>query len=207
MNSTLYYRTAILICYLLSIRCVCEDNTEMSRKLAHHNIYTVQHTVVGNRHLVKNITIYGAVITGGHPLDSPIKPNVPTSNSSSSLSSHADIIAARMQNVRQLQHLLPFPLVEWPPIFTKPCPQFSHGHKTERGVALAHYQIWLDFIFFDNDILDARQRPKPEYLTSNSYSSISGKYTAYENGTLFKDDVPFKDEGDSQLSGINSFSQ
>jgi hypothetical protein len=172
-------------------------NCNPLRKLSHHNIYVVQHPSVGLGNFVPNVTIYGAIITAGGP-STPLQSITDQTNqlkSNSSIAPVMDVMTARMNNVKQLQQLLPFALVEWPPIFTKPCPQFSHGHKTERGVALAHYQIWLDFVFFDNDVLDAMKRPKPEYLSSTPYSSISGKFTAYENGSLYKDGVPFRDDG------------
>lgn len=167
------------------------SNSLSPRKLSHSNLYVIHNPTVGLRNFVNNITIYGAIITAGRPQERVQSPSV-TINSTSAV---IDPATARWNNVKFLQELMPFQLAEWPPVFTKPCPQFTHGHKTERGVALAHYQIWLDFVFFDNDVLDARKRPKPEYLSSTPYSSISGKYTAYENGTLYKDDVPFKDEG------------
>ena len=170
-------------------------SSNRSRELLHNNnVYAIQHPIVGLRNFVHNVTVFGAIITS--ILSSHDRVSLsPMLTSSSNLTAPSDPNIGRLKNVRHLQHLMPFPLAEWPPVFTKPCPQFSHGHKTERGVALAHYQIWLDFVFFDNDVLDARKRPRPEYLSGTPYSSISGKFRAFENGSLYKDDVPFQEEG------------
>lgn len=176
-------------------------NTEIPKRnreralLHNNNVYAIQHPIVGLRNFVHNITVFGAIITSILSSHDRVSLSPMLISSTNSTSSSSDPNIGRLKNVRHLQQLIPFPLAEWPPVFTKPCPQFSHGHKTERGVALAHYQIWLDFVFFDNDVLDARKRPRPEYLAGTPYSSISGKFRAYENGTLFKDDVPFKEEG------------
>lgn len=51
---------------------------------------------------------------------------------------------------------------------------------------LNHLQIWLEFIFFDHDIIHASKRKVPEYITSNDYSSVSGVFTSYSNGTFYK---------------------
>jgi hypothetical protein len=68
-------------------------------------------------------------------------------------------IAVRTQHARELQKELPFPVAEWPGVFTTRCPQKVNQlqHKTERGVAMAHYQIWHDFQYFDPMILNATE--------------------------------------------------
>ena len=47
---------------------------------------------------------------------------------------------------------------------------------------------------FDNDVLGAIHRPKPEYITSNTYSSVSGVFQAASNGSLYKNGIPFLDD-------------
>eukprot|EP01035_Chromulina_nebulosa_P019840 gene19840-25789_t len=101
----------------------------------------------------------------------------------------------RLNNIQNLTNDLPFQLVHWPAIYTRPCPQNRHGHKTERGLAVAHYHIWLDFIFFDHDVLDelAKGSIHGEY-TSTTWTSTSGIFTAYDNGTLYKNGKPFSED-------------
>mmetsp|Transcript_2971 Transcript_2971/g.5062 ORF Transcript_2971/g.5062 Transcript_2971/m.5062 type:complete len:462 (+) Transcript_2971:74-1459(+) len=110
----------------------------------------------------------------------------------------------RQKNAQQLVQSFPFKVVKWPSIYSKTCPHFAHNqnqyrewhgnHRSERGIGLSHMQIWLEFLFFDNDVLDARVRPKPEYITSNWYSSISGTFTAVQNGSLYKNGIPYLEE-------------
>lgn len=87
---------------------------------------------------------------------------------------------------------------KWPSIETKPCPAYhlhgSHRNRTERGHGLSHLQIWTEFAFFDRDVLEARVRKVPEYVTSNSYSSVSGTFQAVENGSLYRDNQLFLKE-------------
>ena len=86
--------------------------------------------------------------------------------------SPVEVASARLIHAREMINQLPFPVVEWPPVFIGPCPQILNGHKTERGLAFAHYQIWADFIFFDHDVLLAAERKdfKGNY-SSSSFSS------------------------------------
>lgn len=69
------------------------------------------------------------------------------------------------------------------------------GHRmSDTGHGLSHFQIWTDFVFFDQDVLEARLRPTPEYVASTTYSSVSGHFQAFPNGTLSKNGVPYLDD-------------
>jgi hypothetical protein len=104
------------------------------------------------------------------------------------------------------------PFFAWPMVLGKACPSSlfpslhppSHTSSSslhhrlpishERGYGLSHVQIWLEFVFFDIDLLEARKRSPPEYLTSNSYSSVSGIFQTFANGTLLKNGIPFLED-------------
>lgn len=162
--------------------------------------YTVQDEIHGNSHYIPQVTVYSAVITSVINKNAHNHQRDKKHNSHNSHSSHntntteQESTITRAQNIQILRDVLPVPLTEWPAVFTRPCPTFLQGHSTERGVGMSHYQIWSDFVFFDNDVLLAREREKPEYLPGTPYSSISGRFRAYENGTLYKNDVLFSDK-------------
>jgi len=117
--------------------------------------------------------------------------------------------AARGAHARAVIAELPFPVVEWPPIYTKNCPplvataaahsaRHKHTH-TERGLVLAHYQVWLEFVFFDHDVLLERAKAaagKNNHTTysSTDFSSVSGSFASVNNSLLFKNNVPFLDD-------------
>lgn len=106
--------------------------------------------------------------------------------------SEGDLERAR----HSLQASLPIPLVQWNTLTSRPCPQYTStaSHRVERGHGMSHLQVWLEFIFFDNDVDEARFRPKPEYLLSNWYSSVSGAFQAYENGTRTKNGLLYLED-------------
>jgi len=153
---------------------------------------------VGVSGVVPNITLYGGVIVSDQKSI--------TSSLYTHLEAHphiehnktqiGDVLQTRSSNVKRLSSLLPFDLLKWPVINTRPCPNYQHtGHnRLERGQGMSHLQIWLEFVFFDNDVLDARVRKTPEYITSNDYSSVSGIFQSVENGSLYKNGIPFKDD-------------
>lgn len=87
----------------------------------------------------------------------------------------------------------PVPFRIWSAIQTKSCPHFLRGsHRNEKGHGLSHLQALMDFYFFDNDVDEARFRKNPEYIASTTYSSVSGNFQSFANGTLFKNDVEYK---------------
>jgi hypothetical protein len=127
----------------------------------------------------------------------------------------AEMAAMRSRNARDMIAQLPFPVVHWPPIFTKPCPYSKNQHKTERGLAFAHLQIWLDFVYFDADVIATYKRGDVKgkgMYTNTAFSSVSGTYSVAENGTLYKngkvyseDDIIaiFEDDADIAVVNIN----
>ena len=91
----------------------------------------------------------------------------------------------------------PFPLAAWPYTRVKSCPG-RNGRAPwltdeEKSMATAHMQAWLEFTFFDHDVLKARERGAhsngPYYSTW--YSSNSGNYTLAADGSLHKHGLPF----------------
>jgi hypothetical protein len=79
---------------------------------------------------------------------------------------------------------LPFPVAEWPPLRTNACPhdqRVKHG-SSERGLMLAHYQILLDFAFFDWDVQEKHDAPggmaDGSIYKGTSYSAESHTFVA-----------------------------
>jgi len=156
---------------------------------------------LGTRSLVQNRTIYGAIImsstsssvsTHGFP---PSSSSLNSSTPIPSLNGKTDILTLRTQHARNLIREMPFPVMEWPSVFTDSCPLLVHRHRTERGVALAHYSIWLDFTYFDLEVIQAIRKGEVNGMyTSKSRSYSSGLFSAAENGTLYKNGAPFLED-------------
>lgn len=109
-----------------------------------------------------------------------------------------DALMYRINHARTMYRSLPFPVVEWPAVFTKACPKNrvgKHDHKTERGLALAHFQIWLEFIYFDPDVIEAYEKGLVKGIfTSSTWTSTSAVFSVSENGTYYKDGVPYTED-------------
>lgn len=143
----------------------------------------------GSGAVVPGITVYGAVIHNDGSND--LRMSVAAAALSAHIN-HTHNAIIRSENLRSIVTNMPFPVTKWPSVFARSCPHHAQGHKSsDRGTGLSHYQIWLEFIYFDNDLLEALTRPKPEYLTSNAWSSNSGIFQTFENGTFYKNGIPF----------------
>lgn len=109
-----------------------------------------------------NSTVYGAMIMSkeiSKVLNFVKHSNVRGNDNDSTLTgigSAREAAMTRLAHARSMQESLPFQVAEWPGIFTMSCPQNRHkkNHKTERGVAMAHYQIWHEFAFFDYRVME-----------------------------------------------------
>jgi hypothetical protein len=154
-----------------------------SRKLIVHKEF-IPHLIEGNVSLIPNATVYGSIIISGSASTITTNTNTNTPSNASS------IVELREQSAREMYQQLPFPVMEWPAVFTKACPRFKNGHKTERGLAFAHYQIWSDFVFFDHDILAQASTHKDGSFKSTTLTSTSNLFS-YENQTLYKNGIPF----------------
>lgn len=177
---------------------------------------------------IRNATVFGAMIMSqavAKNLDF-VQASVARTetNASAALEGQSSAMTAahaRLIHARHLQSQFFFPTAEWPGVFTRPCPHLKHmKHKTERGVAMAHYQIWLDFIYFDQEIMDAAKARdyKSQYYVATTgdgkmWSSLDGHFIAKEEGTgveYYKFGVPyldddivaiFEDDADSAIAG------
>ena len=152
-----------------------------SRNLRHNEVIKpsllIESDMLGTRNLIANISVYGAIIMSTSTAASNLELTTTWRDDVSSYSNRTltatEVAAARLSHARNMIKELPFPVVEWPPVFAGPCPQIRNGHRTERGLAFAHYQIWLDFVFFDHDVLLAVDRKDiKESYSSTTFSSI-----------------------------------
>jgi hypothetical protein len=57
-----------------------------------------------------------------------------------------DNAVLRLENGRKMAAELPFPVEFWWSVFAQSCP-FRKTKGNDRGVMLAHHQIWMDFLF------------------------------------------------------------
>lgn len=132
------------------------------------------------QNLIPNITIYGAVITVAPELRFVDPANV-------SIIDYPNkrMTLLRLENIYNLSAELPFDLEYWPSVRVGPCPYGRHHVKTERGVALAHYQIWRDFIYFDEEAL---------YNSSLIINELGESFLASSSDHRVKNGIPFRDD-------------
>jgi hypothetical protein len=148
----------------------------------------------GNASFVANKTIFGAIIMTDYSVDHKLR--IEHRNSTDEkLKASMKLSEQRSTHAREMISKLPFPVVHWPPVFTKACPFSDSQHRTERGLLYAHYRIWLDFVYFDNELLDESRKKKEGGTTENSESGYAnGTFMVTKSGTLLKHGSPFRDE-------------
>lgn len=155
----------------------------------------------GTDRLVANKTVYSAItVSDGKNIAASLhqrsEHGVHTGSHAQLEQDVAEILKVRTKNRDAIVKSFDFETFQWPAVNTHPCPHYPHsGHtRTERGFGLSHLQIWMEFYFFDHDIIDAMHRKVPEYITSNSYSSVSGIFSSVKNGSIYKNGIPFLDD-------------
>lgn len=95
-------------------------------------------------------------------------------------------VSGRLENYRILQNILPFQLTRWSGAVALPCPQFPGFPRGERGLTFAHYRIWRDFVYFDEEV------QRRLHVNSSEVAESADKvYVAFPNGTLVKNGTPF----------------
>ena len=129
----------------------------------HHHYKRKQDPSVfkGTGALVPNITVYGTIIMTDYlgELSSIVESH---GQRNGTVSPKAQLAVNRGKRVREeTLKEVPFPVAEWPPLKVSQCPhddREKHG-SSERGLAWAHYQILLEFIYFDYDVLKEWEQP------------------------------------------------
>jgi hypothetical protein len=155
---------------------------------------------LGTADLIQNRTVFGAMISSENIVKhmGNLKQQHFPSHEKEQNSTLANMSTIGLNNST---YQLPFPVVHWPVVLTKLCPSHryrqseNHLHKLFGGIAYAHFQVWLDFIYFDHDVLQAvvKNEVKDTYV-STKWSSIGGTYMASNNGTLYKNNLPFYED-------------
>lgn len=178
--------TLILLLLLLKILIIVNSNNSIDKNIDNNS----------NKYMMLSdsmISICGTII-----LNEDMKKTVSTTSfktlaeidAMSSLSTSSLVNSSLIL----LQKQLPFTLSEWPSVHTTPCPHYKRAQKVDRGHSFSHYQIWLDFVYYDYDVIKAvNNKEFKNVYTSTSYSSTSSIFIAYENGTLYKDGVLYND--------------
>jgi hypothetical protein len=172
------YHLVVLLSLLIAAVVVVDCEIELDRDIFNPSIF-------GCSTIVKNVTVYGALISSNNLELTNTRKDIDHSSSNPSRISASEMAELRANHSRNTQKQLPFPVVEWPSVFTRPCPSSKHKHRTERGVALAHYQIWLDFIYFDYKDIDAK---------GSINSRNKGSFSKDNQGNLYKNGIPFRDD-------------
>ena len=169
----------------------------------------------GTTSFVMNKTIYGAIIMsdyGEMPHGKRHEISIIDNSSSERKRSYLrEISVNRSINARKMISNLPFPVVHWPPVFAKACPYSKSQHKTERGLTYAHYRIWLDFVYFDNELLGKLERKEIKGLQGiENLGYLEDTFAAAENGTLYKHGSLYRDdniiiifEDDADIAVVN----
>jgi hypothetical protein len=175
--------------------------------------------VVDTRNVSHSITIFGSIIMTDYLGELTnlcfhnIKKNL-------TCSSKLNTAIKRGRNARLSIQELPFPVVEWPSLKVASCPhddRNKHG-TSERGLAWAHYQILLEFVYFDYDVLKEVENGAgldiDSIYRSTVFSSVSSSFAAvgplsktalsrltnnsssdaFSRPGLYKNGIPFQDD-------------
>ena len=176
------------------------------RKLKIKNEALINVNALGTSSFVFNRTVFGALLPSGYIHGDKHLSHLRRQNQSlknhdqqSANAQHHSISSDLKRTISEL----PFPVVHWPPVATKTCPSHRYGQMAMTGlkptgaIALAHYQIWLDFIYFDHDVIQAVKKnevKKDELYSSTYWSSTSGVFLASINGSLHKNGTPYYED-------------
>ena len=134
--------------------------------------------------------IYSAIIVAYNPMHV----NQGTLDNTPNAQNITDEIArVRFEHVKTFIEQIPWSVSEWPGIitfnlqcrcristiehyigiFTQPCPYNHWQRTTERGLSLAHFQIWSDFVHFDPEAQPLwMPNGTPIFETGNYCSSV-----------------------------------
>ncbi len=213
------FEILIIISCLLGWALPKKENEFGHHHSNHHTLHDKSLMKPGNSNIIPGIIVSGAIIMSDHGDSGVEKPvELPHANISTT-NSELDVISARIHNAHLLMSQLPFPVTEWSGVFTTPCPHFPDGHKTERGVALAQYRIWKEFIYFDTELIYRFNQSKTNPLNHSSspdfkLTSLDGNYviyphnnTYYKHGQLFGERdilVVFEDDAESAIMDTNT---
>jgi hypothetical protein len=144
---------------------------------------------------IPDFSICGAIITTGHA-EIQIRQFQKTNGSVLNLEqenlSDPDTVSSKFLGNLDV---LPFHFTTWPEILTGRCPS-HHNRKSHKsvnaGLSHSHYQVWINFIFFDHDVLGAvRRNEVEEVYNSTAWSSTGGAFSASKSGSLWKNNLPF----------------
>lgn len=162
-----------------------DDDYEVISRRLNHDHHLKSH--LGRQDLLSNISVSGAVIT-----NDPELRHLDSASMSSSEFKEKSHLFETFQHIKNLSSELPFSLTYWPRGYSKPCPKDRRNVAVSGDEKYSHLQIWLDFVFFDHDVLISARRGIEGRYNSTWFSSTSSSFAAINNGTtLLREEIPF----------------
>jgi hypothetical protein len=179
--------SSLVLCVVLLV------NLRLTSSGVHHNVHHMHNLIDGKQDprvfrgahsLTKaNNTIYGAVIMMDYLGE--MSELLAQEKAKNITSSHKlELASSRRAKIMELVPQLPFPIAEWPPLRVAACPnddRSKHG-SSERGLMWAHYQVILDFAYFDWDVQEKYEveggMADGSIYKGTTYSAVSGKFVA-----------------------------
>ena len=162
------------------------------------NIVQIDVNAICTSSFIPNSSICGAIISTGHT-DIQINSSQRTNRSVLKLRQlnwSIPVMTPDSTDYRSDFEGFPFTFTKWPEVLSGPCPS-HHNRKSHEGINAghSHYQVWMDFIYFDHDVLEAVKRKEVKgFYNSTAWTSTGGTFSASETGVLRKNNLLFTED-------------
>lgn len=164
------------------------------------NIVQIDVNAICTSFFIPNSSICGAIISTGHT-EIQINSSQRTNRSVLKLRQSnwsIPVMTPDSTDYRSDFEGFPFTFTKWPEVLSGPCPS-HHDKKSHKGInaghSHSHYQVWMDFIYFDHDVLEAVKRKEVKgFYNSTAWTSTGGTFSASETGVLRKNNLLFTED-------------